>query len=116
MDKEGINIQSVITSQTAINILLKTGDLYKAKRIIENRHIHGINELIVDDDNSLIASVGEGITAQHGIAGRIFGSVAKRTINIKIISFRASPVAISFIVHKFDCDETVRAIYSESFE
>jgi aspartate kinase/aspartokinase/homoserine dehydrogenase 1 len=116
LNNEGINIQSVITSQTAINILLSSEDLYKAKRIIENRYIHGINELLVEDNISLIAAVGEGITSQHGIAGRIFGAVAKKEINIMIISFGASPVAIYFIVHKNDRDETIRAIHGEFFE
>lgn len=116
LTNEGINIQSVITSQTAINILLSSADLFKAKRVIENKHIDGVNELLIDNDISLIAAVGEGITKQHGIAGRIFSSVAKKEINIKIISFGASSVAIYFIVNKQDRDETIQAIHGEFFE
>ncbi len=115
LDKAGMNIQSVITSQTAINILLLKDDLHKAKRIIEQRNIHGINEILIDSDISLIAAVGEGITSRHGIAGRIFSAVAKAGINIKIISFGASSVAMYFIVDQNVRDETIRVIHHEFF-
>ena len=115
IDKAGINIKSVITSQTAINILLSQDDLMRAKRIVQELNIQGINSINICDDISLVAAVGEGLTSRHGIAGRLFSAVAQKGINVRIICFGASNVAMYFIVHKNDCNETIRAIHSEFF-
>jgi len=115
LDSAGINIKSVITSQTTINILLSSDDLIKAKRIIIGKDIHGINEVEIEDRISLIAAVGEGLTLRSGIAGRIFTAVARKGINVKIISFGASSVAMYFIVDQKDRNETVSQIHHEFF-
>lgn len=115
LDKAGINIKSVITSQTTINILLSQKDLIKAKRLIEQKDIHGINYVEIYSNISLVAAVGEGLTSKCGVAGRIFSAVARKGINIEIISFGASLVAVYLIVNQEDRDETVREIHNEFF-
>ncbi len=115
LDKAGINIKSVITSQTAINILLAKTDLNKAEIIIRQKDIHGISHIEISDNISVIAAVGKGLTSKYGIAGRIFSAVARKGINIKIICFGASKVAMYFIVDKKDRNETVKAIHKEFF-
>jgi aspartate kinase/aspartokinase/homoserine dehydrogenase 1 len=115
LDIAGINIKSVITSQTTINILLSQDDLLKAKKTIQKKDIHGINQIEIINDISLIAAVGEGLTAKYGVAGRLFTAVARKGINIQIISFGASQVAVYFIVNKADRNETVREIHKEFF-
>lgn len=115
LDKVGINIKSVITSQTTINILLSQDDLQRAKRTIQLKDIHGINQIEFISNISLIAAVGEGLTTRYGVAGRLFSAVARKGINIQIISFGASQVAVYFIVNKADRNETVREIHKEFF-
>ncbi|MFP4024650.1 MAG: aspartate kinase [Thiohalospira sp.] len=115
LDNAGMNIQSVITSQTAINILLTNGDLAEAKKIIQQKDIHGISDIEISNNISVIAAVGQGLVSKSGIAGRIFSAVARKGINIKIICFGASKVAMYFIVDKNDRNETVKAIHKEFF-
>lgn len=115
LDKVGINIKSVITSQTTINILLSQDDLLKAKETIQLKDIHGINRIELISNISLIAAVGEGLTTRYGVAGRLFTAVARKGINIQIISFGASSVAVYFIVNQKDRNETVREIHKEFF-
>lgn len=115
LEKAGINITSVITSQTAINILLSQDDLLRAKQLIVQKDIHGINYVETHGNISLVAAVGEGLTSKYGVAGRIFSAVARKGINIKIISFGASSVAMYFIVDKEDRNETVCEIHNEFF-
>ncbi len=115
LDKAGVNIKSVITSQTAINILLSESDLLFAKQIIEENQIHGISKIETRAHISVIASVGEGLTSEYGVAGRIFSAVARKGINIEIICFGASSVAMYFIVNRIDRDDTVREIHHEFF-
>ena len=115
LDVNGINIKSVFTSQTAINLLLSTDNLVKAKRLIQGNNVSGINHIKIIDDISLIAAVGEGLTSIPGVAGRLFTAVARENVNIKIISFGASNVAVYFIVNKLELYVAVNAIHNEFF-
>ena len=113
MDKAGINIKSVITSQTTINILLEMSHLSKSVDLVKGLDLHSVSELIAEDDISVIAAVGNGIMEKVGLAGRIFTAVSLKGINIEIISVGASPVAAYFIVKKYDRAATIKAIHDE---
>ncbi|MCF7832943.1 MAG: aspartate kinase [Candidatus Marinimicrobia bacterium] len=113
MDHSGINIKSVITSQTTINILIEMSQLKKSAELVKSLDIHSVSEIIAEDDISVIAAVGNGIMEKVGLAGRIFTAVSLKGINIEIISVGASPVAAYFIVKKTDRAATIRAIHDE---
>ena len=113
MDREGINIKSVITSQTTINILIETAHLKRSAKLVKNLDLHAVSEIIAEDDISVIAAVGNGIMEKVGLAGRIFTAVSLKGINIEIISVGASPVAAYFIVKKTDRAATIKAIHDE---
>ena len=115
LDRNGINIKSVITAQTSINFLLGIKDLQAADRAVRSLPLPAVNNLVTEEDLSLIAVVGQGILEKHGIAARIFGAVSRKGINVEIISVGASPVAAYFIVRKADRDEAVRTIHHEFF-
>lgn len=113
MEAAGINIKSVITTQTTINILIETSYLKKAESLVYNLNLNAVSEIITEDDVSVIAAVGHGITEKIGLAARIFSAVSQKGINIEIISVGASPVAAYFIVKKVDRAATIRAIHDE---
>jgi aspartokinase/homoserine dehydrogenase 1 len=115
LDRENINIASVITSQTAINILLSATDLHKAQSVINALNLTALNNIEVHENVAVVAIVGEGIVNQKGIAARIFQAVARQNINVDIISGGASPVAVYFIVEKDLADSAVKAIHNEFF-
>ncbi|HDP68982.1 MAG TPA: aspartate kinase [Candidatus Marinimicrobia bacterium] len=115
MDHKGINIKSVITSQTSINFLLGLKDLEPAHQAVLGMKLTAVQNIITESDLSVIAAVGEGLLEKHGIAVRMFGAVSKRGINMEIISVGASPVAAYFIVRQSDRNEAVRAIHAEFF-
>jgi len=115
LDKVKINIKSVITSQTCINILLSQNDLDKSYKIVNNLELPVIDELVPVDDISLIAIVGEGILEKPGVASRVFTSVSRHNINIQVISLGASEVAGYFIIDKKDRNVTINAIHEEFF-
>lgn len=113
MESAGINIKSVITSQTTINILIETAYLKKAEALSYKLDLHAVSEIIAEDGISVIAAVGHGITEKVGLAARIFSAVSQKGINIEIISVGASPVAAYFIVKKIDRAATIKAIHDE---
>ncbi|MFQ5721380.1 MAG: aspartate kinase [Candidatus Aminicenantales bacterium] len=112
----GINIYSVITSQTCINLLLDMKDSRRSYESIK-KLVGGIIEKIDLEDNiALIAVIGEGLLERRGVAARIFSAVAEASVNIEMISSGASEVASYFIVQEKDVRKAVNAIHREFFE
>ncbi len=111
----GINIRSVITAQTCINILLCRSDIeagYQAVRQVQSTSVEFIDRI---DDVALVGVVGEGLASTEGLAARVFTAVAKEGINVEMISFGAR-VAFYLLVKDAELDNTVRAIHNEFFK
>lgn len=115
LDRQRINIKSVITSQITINLLLSRNDISKAYKLINGLNLRTVKEIIAMDNISVIAVVGEGLLEKEGIAARLFGAVARKKINIEIISLGASHVVSYFIVDKKDRKEAIQEIHEEFF-
>ncbi len=115
IDKAGINIKSVVASQTEINILLSKKDLPKAYRVTKDIVLPGIYELHTIDDISTVAVVGAGFIDAYGIAARILNAVARKKINLNIIASGLSDVMIYFTLAKKDRIEAVKQIHDEFF-
>ena len=110
-----INIKSILTAQTAINILLSRKDTVRAATVIQENGIAAVEDVECIGNISLVAVVGDGILDRPGIAARVFGAVSRQHINIRIICFGASDVAAYFIIPCDDCIEAARAIHQEFF-
>ena len=115
LHKEKINISSVLTSQIAINIILQKKDHYRALKLIKNLDLKAVNEILVLNDISLIAVVGQGMLDNYGVAARIFSSVAQQNINIKLSCSGASQVVSYLVVEKGHRDLAVQQIHNEFF-
>ncbi|MCU4173703.1 aspartate kinase [Carboxylicivirga sp. N1Y90] len=115
LDKAGINIKSVITSQIVINLMLSVSDIKKAYRIVEELELSAITELVVEEQISTIAVVGQGLLDKPGISGRLFMALARQDVNVKMIVSGASAVASYFIVDASDQDKAIGAIHDEFF-
>lgn len=115
LDRAGINIKSVITSQVVINLLLSAKDLKRAYKTVQKLKLSAITELTATEQISTIAVVGEGLLDHPGVAGRLFTALAKKDINIQMIVSGASVVASYFMVARDDRDMAVEAIHQEFF-
>jgi len=116
LSETGINIFSVITSQTAINLLVDKNDGHRGYESLKQLE-GGIIENIDREDNiALIAVVGEGLLMKKGLAARVFSAVAGQDINIEMTSAGASEVAYYFIVKDSCLDRAICAVHKELFE
>ena len=111
----GVNITSVITSQTCINLIVDKADAAKGLEQIRTMTNGIVQRVDLKDDITLIAAVGEGLLRKAGIAARMFSSVSKAGINIEMISTGASEVAAYFIVGRKDAAAAVAAIHDAFF-
>jgi len=112
----GVNILSVITAQTTINLLVAEADARVALTAIKTIRRGVITRVELETDLALVAAVGEGISAAKGLAGRMFTAVSDAGVNVEMISSGASPVATYFLVRKADALPSVRALHAEFFE
>jgi aspartate kinase/aspartokinase/homoserine dehydrogenase 1 len=115
LNEERINIKSIITSQTSINILLSRHDLERGLEIVKTIGLSAVDRIAAVDNVSLIAVVGEGILEKPGIAARVFSAVSRHNINIRMISAGASSVATYFMIDKEERERAVKSIHKEFF-
>jgi len=115
LTQSGINIRSVITSQTCISLLLARKDLDKGYRALKTLKPQPYRSLEKVEDVALVSIVGEGILQSKGVAARCFSAVAAADINIKMISFGPSKVALYFLVNISDLQGAVKAIHDTFF-
>lgn len=112
----GINIYSVITSQTCINLLIGKNDSRKSYKSIKKLADGVIEKVNLEDNMALIAVVGEGLLKRKGVISRVFNAVAEEDVNIEMISLGASEVACYFIVIKDDVKKAINAVHREFFQ
>lgn len=111
----GINIKSVVTSQTCISLLLSRRDLDAARDALKTLKPRPYRQLEKAADVALISIVGEGIAQRKGIAARCFSAVEQCGVNVEMISFGPSRVALYFLVRIEELQKAVTAIHSTFF-
>lgn len=66
-----------------------------------------------EDDVAVIGVLGKGMIGIPGIAGRVFSTVAKQGINIRMIAQGSSEINISFVIKEKDRARAVLALHEE---
>lgn len=113
--ENGINIYSIVTSQTCINLLIDKKDAFPGLTLLKRLQEGVIENVQLYQNKALIAVVGEGLLKKEGVAATVFSAVSDVKINIEMISAGASEVATYFIVRDTDLITAVRAIHDRFF-
>ena len=112
---KGINIKSVVTSQTCISLLLSRKDVDAAREALMDIAPRPFRQIDRLDGVALIGIVGDGIQKRPGIAARCFTAVADCRVNVEMISFGPSRAALYFLVAEKDLESGVNSIHSSFF-
>ncbi len=115
LNDAGINIKSVITSQTSINIVLAKATGYKALELINHLGFSSVKEISVEKEVSLIGVVGHGMQNNYGVSAKIFTAVANNKINVLLSGSGASDLVSYLVVKISDKKKSVREIYNAFF-
>ena len=87
-------------------------DFKKAIQVIEkNKKIMGYSEIITTKNIVKISLVGVGMRSHAGIAGKMFKCLAKKKINIRMIS--TSEIKISVIIQQKNLEKAIQALHNE---
>ena len=97
--------------ETDLTFTIKTEDLNKTKKIVnENKDIN-FKKLIFDKNVSKISIIGVGMVTTPGVTFRMFQALANQKINIQVIS--TSEIKISVLVDKKNIKKAISALHKE---
>jgi len=113
--ENGINIKSVVTSQTCISLLFSKQDVDTARLALKELKPRPYRRIEKLEHVALIGIVGEGLLKKKGIAARCFTAVADCDVNVEMISFGPSKDALYFLVKMEDLPKAITAIHSTFF-
>jgi len=118
LGKNNVNVMMISTaaSEANISMIIKRGLLGRAISNLEIALLDRgglINEVSAEDDVAVIAVMGANMKGTLGVASKIFNTVAKKGINIRMIAQGSSELNISFVVKEKDGAAVVKAIHEE---
>ncbi|HDQ45786.1 MAG TPA: bifunctional aspartate kinase/homoserine dehydrogenase I [bacterium] len=120
--KEGINIIliSQASSEHTICLALRPESADQARTAIESEFrpelVSGqIDGVIIENDLSVIAVVGENMRRTPGIAARMFDALGKNGINVSAIAQGSSELNISTVISRADESKALNALHDIFF-
>jgi aspartate kinase len=116
LGKNNINVMMISTaaSEANISMIIRRGVLGRATSNLEIALLDRgglVSDISSEDDVAVIAVVGANMKGTLGVASKIFTTVAKKGINIRMIAQGSSELNISFVVKEKDGEAVVRAIH-----
>ena len=78
--------------------------------------LNKIDSLIVEENNAIIALVGDNMKNHQGISGKMFSTLGKNNVNIRAIAQGASEKNISAVIKHKDIKKALNTLHSEFFE
>ena len=117
LSKNLINVDMVVQNisangkETDLTFTIKTEDLNKTKKIIEENKTINYRKLIFEKGVSKISIIGVGMITTPGVTFRMFQTLANKKINIKVIS--TSEIKISVLIDKKNTQNALIALHKE---
>ena len=117
LSKNLINVDMVVQNisangkETDLTFTIKTDDLKKTKRIIEANKNIKFRKLLLKENVSKVSIIGVGMVTTPGVTFRMFQSLAKKNINIQVIS--TSEIKISVLIDKKNTKKALIALHKE---
>jgi aspartate kinase len=117
LSKNLINVDMVVQNvsangkETDLTFTIKSEDLSRTKKIIEDNKDIKFRKLFLTKGVSKISIIGVGMITTPGVTFRMFQTLAKKKINIQVIS--TSEIKISVLVDKKNTKKALAALHKE---
>ena len=112
-----INVDMVVQNissddkETDLTFTIKSIDLTKTKKIINKNKNIIFKKLIFDKNVSKISIIGVGMIATPGVTFRMFQALARKNINIQVIS--TSEIKISVLIKRTNATKAIKCLHQE---
>ena len=97
--------------ETDLTFTIKLEDLIKTRRLIENNKSIKFKKLIINKNVSKVSIIEVGMITTPGVTYRMFKALAKKKINIEVIS--TSEIKISVLINKKNLKKSVEILHQE---
>ena len=117
LSKNQINVDMVVqnisasSNTTDLTFTIKTEDLNKTIKLIKDNNKIYLKKLLIDKNVSKLSIIGVGMITTPGITYRMFQALAKKKINILVIS--TSEIKISVLISKNNIKKALSALHEE---
>lgn len=103
------------SSEATISCVIARKDLDGAVRALQLALLGQglVDKIVAEKDACIIAVVGSGMKGTPGVAARIFGAIAEKQINVRMVAQGSSEYNVSFVVSESQGPDAVRAIHEE---
>lgn len=115
--KNSINVDMVVQNissndkETDLTFTIKNEDLLKTQKLLKKNKKINFRKLIVDNKVSKVSIVGVGMITTPGVTYRMFNALAKKKINIIVIS--TSEIKISVLVNRNNLSKAITVLHKE---
>ena len=117
LHENSINVDMVVQNvsaggkETDLTFTIKLEDLKKTEKLVKNNKYINYRKLIINRNVSKVSIVGVGMITTPGITYRMFKALAKKRINIEVIS--TSEIKISVLIDKKNLKKSVEILHQE---
>jgi aspartate kinase len=117
LGQQGLNIELISTCQTSrnradISFAVHKSNFKTVRKVLENmKGRYGTQKVMIDQNCALVTIYGPLLAHTPGVAGKIFGILAQRNINIDMIN--ASLSGLHLVVQKEQVMDAVAALRAE---
>ena len=115
--KNSINVDMVVQNissngkETDLTFTIKSEDLFKTEKLVKKNKKIKLRRIIVDSRVSKVSIIGVGMITTPGVTYRMFNALAKKNINIIVIS--TSEIKISVLINRKDLKKAVSILHKE---
>jgi aspartokinase/homoserine dehydrogenase 1 len=120
--RDGISVIliSQASSEHSICFALEPAVAERARRRIDaefdvERRAGAVDAVVIEQDFSIVAAVGEAMRETPGISGRLFDVLGRNGINVRAIAQGSSELNISLVVRRADEERALRLIHDAFF-
>ncbi|MBW2960710.1 bifunctional aspartate kinase/homoserine dehydrogenase I [Mesonia aestuariivivens] len=109
------------SSEHSICIAVDSKDAVKAKEMLDQSFAYEISlkrihPVFVENDQAIIALVGDNMKNHQGLSGKMFSALGKNNVNIRVIAQGASERNISAVIKKEDVKKALNTLHERFFE
>ena len=117
LSENSINVDMVVQNisangkETDLTFTIKSDDIKKTEKLLKNNNKIKFRDLLINKNVSKISIIGVGMITTPGVTYRMFQALAKKQINIQVIS--TSEIKISVLINKKYTQKAIAALHKE---
>ncbi len=109
------------SSEHSICVGISAEDVDKAVEVVNDAFVHEIERGRIksvqpERDLAIVALVGDNMKSHQGLSGKMFSTLGKNNVNIRVIAQGASERNISCVIDEKDVKKALNALHEEFFE